>query len=79
MIVMSEFIPCKHLDHQKSNYPSCELVENDQFLPEITYWKRKPMYDGAAEKVQFCGKGKGRINNIFECYDTCTSCHELTR
>lgn len=61
--------PCKHLDYNEANYPSCELVELDHFTCPVKHWKRKAPYEGAPVNVQFCGQGRGRINGIFQCYN----------
>ncbi len=59
---------CKHLDYE-SKYIDCEITEQDGYR----WWKRGPAWTGGAGNegnpvnVQFCGKGKGRINGIFQC------------
>jgi hypothetical protein len=54
---------CKHLDYSE-NYIDCKIVEMDGYK----WWERQnPPYEGAPVKVQFCGKGRGRINGIFQC------------
>lgn len=76
--------PCKHLDHNPENYPSCEFVTLTDFSCLVSFFQRTdylpggPLhYDGAPVKVQFCGKGKGRINGIFQCYNPGEmSCYE---
>jgi hypothetical protein len=62
-------IPCKHLDHNPDNYPSCELKTCEPMMPEIKYFERKSTYEGCPTKVQFCGQGRGRINAVFDCYE----------
>ena len=69
-------IPCKHLDHNPENYPSCELKTCEPHFPDVKYFERNVPYEGAATKVQFCGQGRGRINSVFECYEGCMSCYE---
>ena len=69
-------IPCKHLDYDEKKYPSCELKTCDPHFPDVKYFERKAPYDSAPTKVQFCGQGRGRINDIFECYEGCHSCYE---
>lgn len=62
--------PCKHLDHDVTHYPSCELVELTGFSCPVRHWKRLVVpYEGAPVNVQFCGQGRGRINGIFQCYN----------
>lgn len=62
--------PCRHLDHNEANYPTCELVTIPGFSCEVKYWRRTQVpYEGAPVKVQFCGQGRGRINGIFQCYN----------
>jgi hypothetical protein len=72
---MMSLIACKHLDHNAENYPTCELIEPEQF-PGVKYFKRLNPGEGNPVNVQFCGKGRGRINSIFDCYDGCLSCYE---
>ena len=58
-------IGCKHLDYT-SDFIDCELrtIEPEGWK----YWERmKPFYEGMPTKVQFCGAGRGRINEIFAC------------
>ena len=57
-------IGCKHLDYS-DNYPSCTIrtIEPEGWK----YWERPSTYEGCPTKVQFCGKGRGRINGIFDC------------
>jgi hypothetical protein len=75
---MSNLIPCKHLDHNPENYPSCEL-KTCELIPHVKFFERKPIHEGAATQVQFCGQGRGRINSIFDCYESCSmSCYEPT-
>ncbi len=72
------FKPCKHLDHNAENYPSCTLNKVSSHQSVIKYFERESPYDGATTKVQFCGNGRGRINNVFDCYqqDGPMSCYE---
>ena len=67
-------IPCKNLDHNPENYPSCELKTCAPHFPEVKYFKRESMYEGCPTQVQFCGKGRGRINSIFDCYEAPGPC-----
>lgn len=55
---------CKHLDYS-DNYSDCKLIETPEGWK---WWERQnlPYYE-APVKVQFCGKGRGRINGIFQC------------
>ena len=69
--------PCKYLDHEEGKYIDCEIVDLDDFSCPVKYWKRgKAWTDGGnPEKVQFC-KQRGRINEIFACYNPNEmSCH----
>lgn len=68
--------PCKHLDHDKEKYPSCELIEVKGFSCPVFHFRREAPYKGAATDVQFCGEGRGRIAGIFQCYNPNEmSCH----
>jgi len=61
--------PCKHLDYDRSKYePGCELRELHG-LPGVRYWHRLNVFPGDPVKVQFCGKGRGRINAVLDCYE----------
>jgi hypothetical protein len=75
---------CKYLDHDESHYPRCKLITLDD---DVKYWDRfeggfvtqtdLDRFPQTATKVQFCGKGKGRINGIFQCYNPAEmSCYE---
>lgn len=68
--------PCKHLDYD-GEYVECEIVEIDTFSCRVRHWKRNnPPYEGAPVNVQFC-KLRGRINEIFACYNPGElPCHE---
>lgn len=62
--------PCKHLDYDEAKFGEhCTLRE----LPGtgIRYWERRHdlLPEGAAQNVQFCGQGRGRINSIVDCYN----------
>jgi len=65
--------PCKHLDYE-TKYTDCKIVELEGFDCPVRYWERGPIWtegpgnEGNPKKVQFCGKGRGRINGIFQCY-----------
>ena len=62
-----KYVPCKHIDHSDTYAESCVLVTIESM--GVKYWERKSVpYDGAPVKVQFCGLGRGRINNVFGCY-----------
>lgn len=61
---MRGHIGCKHLDYS-GNYVDCEIVETDEGWK---WWQRSSLpSEGAPQKVQFCGAGRGRINGIFQC------------
>ena len=53
---------CKHLDYS-DNYINCKIIERDGYK----WWLRLNAHEGAPVNVQFCGKGRGRINGIFQC------------
>jgi len=58
-------IGCKHLDYE-SEFHDCELktIEPQGWK----YWYRIHAAEmGNPSNVQFCGKGRGRINEIFAC------------
>jgi hypothetical protein len=70
--------PCKYLDHDPAHFGhACDLITEREdhrlmgFSCEVKYWRRKPdqMPEGARREVQFCGLGRGRINEIFACYN----------
>lgn len=79
--------PCKHLDYAPDKYGPDITLEQ---VPNMTcadgspvkFWRRGRTWtdngDGARnpECVQFCGKGRGRINAIFDCYDGSLPCYE---
>lgn len=68
--------PCKHLDYREGEYgPDIELRTLAPDYPMVRYWHRGERWtnNGPGERpnpadVQFCGKGRGRINGIFQCY-----------
>jgi hypothetical protein len=69
--------PCINLDYG-TNYNSCELCTATPHYPEVRYWKRiggVVPYSGAPVNVQFC-KLRGRINDIFSCYNGEQPCYE---
>lgn len=70
--------PCKHLDHSDKYNATCELVTIETLSVPVKYWRRNIVpYQGAPVNVQFCGKGRGRINGIFQCYNPGEmSCYE---
>ena len=63
--------PCKYLDFDESKYaPGCTLLTIEGLSCEVKHWHRNNVpYDDAPRNVQFCGKGRGRINGIFQCYN----------
>jgi len=72
---MNKPIPCKHLDYTTAYGPDIELRTCAPDFPEVRYWFRGARWtdNGPGQKanpsaVQFCGKGRGRINGIFQCY-----------
>jgi len=60
-------IPCKHIDHSEETYGwTCKLITLET---GVKYWERQNLpYPEAPRDVQFCGLGRGRINNIYDCY-----------
>lgn len=71
--------PCKHLDYDENKYgEQCEIRTMEPHYPNVRYWFRKVVpYDDASRKVQFCGQGRGRINEVFACYNKGEmSCYE---
>lgn len=70
--------PCKHLDHSEERYgETCRLVTLENFDPPVKYWERQNIpYPDAPRNVQFCGAGRGRINQIFACYNGEMHCYE---
>lgn len=66
--------PCKHLDYDL-HYTDCVIRDCSPHFPDVRYWERlNPPYEGAPVKVQFC-KQRGRINDIFSCYNGEQSCY----
>ena len=68
-------IPCKHLDYNKAKYnKAAELCSGDEKgFTGFRYWRRRIELD----HVQFCGQGRGRINDCFACYEPGTMpCYE---
>ena len=70
---MEKLIPCSDLDHNPGRYPSCTL----KTVPgtDIQYFQRPPQDYDITRDVQFCGKGRGRINSILNCYDGSMHCY----
>ena len=62
---------CRHLDYDEKKYgEQCELKTLSNFSVPVRFWKRLVVPDeNAVVNVQFCGKGHGRINGIFQCYN----------
>ena len=66
---------CKYLDYSEGKYTDCKIIEVPGFSCRVRYWERGASWtegegnEGNPEKVQFCGKGRGRINSIFQCYN----------
>ena len=66
---------CKQLDYE-GKYTNCEIKDCSPHFPDVKYWQRNhPPYEGAPIKVQFC-KLRGRINEVFACYNGEMSCYE---
>ena len=73
--------PCKHLDYN-TQYIDCKIIKVPGYHC-VRYWERGPTWtegplnEGNPVAVQFCGKGRGRINGIFQCYSKSgMSCYE---
>jgi len=64
---------CKNLDYS-DNYINCEIKTAEPYFPEVRYWERKNQDENI--KVQFCGKGRGRINGVFQCHNGEMSCYD---
>ena len=67
--------PCKELDYE-TKFIHCELKEVKNF-PGVKYWERDAVMTDNGQNsrdVQFC-KRRGRINNIFDCYEK-GNCHD---
>jgi hypothetical protein len=73
---MMKYKGCRHLDYSEK-YASggqCTLINP---YGMVYYWYRNIVpYDEAPRKVQFCGKGMGRINNPFSCVNPEQPCFE---
>ena len=61
---------CKYLDFEQDKYVDCKIVEIDAPGGErVRCWERTHVpYPEAPRLVQFCGMGRGRINNPLACY-----------
>ncbi len=73
--------PCKHLDYDSTYGRNCEIVEVHGFSCRVRHWRRNDpvYYEGQPVNVQFC-KLRGRINDIFSCYNPGElSCYEPER
>ena len=76
---------CKHLDYDEAKYPKCQLCILEDFSPPVKYWDRRlggyitdamlADYPEMPVRVQFC-KRRGRINEIFACYQREMPCYE---
>lgn len=60
---------CKHLDYTEGKYTDCKIIEQDgyRWWERGPVWTEGPLNEGNSKNVQFCGKGRGRINGIFQC------------
>lgn len=70
---MAKLIPCRDLDHAPDHYPSCTLKTVQG--TDIKYFQRPSQDYDITRDVQFCGKSRGRINSILDCYDGSMSCY----
>lgn len=68
--------PCKHLDYD-GEYTDCQVKTCAPHFPDVRYWERGPVWTegGNPRNVQFC-KLRGRINEIFACYNGEMYCYE---
>ncbi len=60
---------CKHLDYT-TEFTDCKLItspEGWKWWKRGKTWTEGALNDGNPVNVQFCGKGRGRINGIFQC------------
>ena len=59
---------CKHLDYE-TKYTDCKIIERDgyRWWERGSTWTEGPGNEGNPQNVQFCGKGRGRINSISQC------------
>lgn len=75
---------CKHLDHTPGKYgPDIELCTLAPHYPKVKFWRRGEKWtnNGPGERpnprdVQFCGNGRGRINDKLSCYLGELPCYE---
>ena len=78
----TKLVPCKHLDYDKEKYAAAGAIETcAPPFENVRYWARNSVFtdDGRNPRnVQFCGQGRGRINGIFDCYESPgpMSCYE---
>lgn len=72
-----KMVPCRYLDYSKEKY-DFDLVVMDcaPHFPDVRYWFRGPRWTDngpyrppSPSEVQFCTL-RGRINGIFQCYQT---------
>lgn len=77
-------IPCRHLDYEEGKFTDCTIETCAPHFPDVRFWRRGqrwtdngPLHRSNPQNVQFC-KLRGRINNIFDCYEPPgpMSCHE---
>lgn len=71
-----KLIPCKHLNFNPEDYPSCQLVRMEtEDNPNLCCWKRFTP-NGEIQYCQFCDK-RGRIYRLTECHsDEEWDCYE---
>jgi hypothetical protein len=69
--------PCKHLDYTDGKYTACQIKTCAPHFPDVRYWERGAVWTegGNPQNVQFC-KLRGRINEIFACYNGEKHCYE---
>ena len=85
---MSTLLPCRHLDYEEGKFgPDITLETCAPHYPHVKFWRRGPLWidngpdqEPNPSQVQFCGAGRGRINDIFVCYQQAKaggmSCYE---
>lgn len=68
--------PCKNLDYEQ-HYDDCTICDCKPHYPDVRYWHRGEKWTagGNPENVQFC-KLRGRINEIFACYNGEMPCYK---
>ena len=69
--------PCRHLDYE-GPYTDCTIKSCAPHFPDVRYWERGETWIDSGKNprdVQFC-KLRGRINQIFGCYNGEMHCYD---